>query len=321
MGTDAEGAAAPRAGPQAEPVAAAVPGVLAMLGVTPAGVTTLQDVGEGNSSWLVRTGGPDPVVLRRYHGRADAADVDYEHAVLRHLAERGWTVPAPLGPVVRSGGRLWCLTRHVPGGPRRPETSGDRAQRGRDLARLHVDLRPLTAALGQRPRWRPQHTGVTMHVDIDWAGCVEAFRVRDGRLAGWAEAAAAATRSRLDGLGASDLPVTLVHGDFAEWNVHYTAAGELAGVIDFGLAHVDSRPYELAIARTYRAPEAVDAYRDELVARRWPLTDLEERALPLLHHAFRVDMVAWLLDTGRRTGTYDLEMIERQLERTGTTPP
>jgi hypothetical protein len=40
------------------------------------------------------------------------------------------------------------------------------------------------------------------------------------------------------------------------WNVHYRR-GRLAGVIDFGLAHLDSRPWELAVARTYRAPEAI----------------------------------------------------------------
>jgi len=59
------------------------------------------------------------------------------------------------------------------------------------------------------------------------------------------------------------LPITLIHGDFAEWNVHYRH-GRLAGVIDFGLTHQDTRPYELAIARTYRAPETADAHRGEL---------------------------------------------------------
>ena len=79
-------------------------------------------------------------------------------------------------------------------------------------------------------------------------------------------------------MGADDLPVMVVHGDFAEWNVHYDG-DRLAGVIDFALTHVDSRPYELAIARAYRAPELVDAYRAELAACGWPLSELEESAL------------------------------------------
>jgi hypothetical protein len=102
--------------------------------------------------------------------------------------------------------------------------------------------------------------------------------------------------------------------------VHYDSAG-LAGVIDFGLTHVDSRPYELAIARTYRAPEAVEAYREELASSGWPLTDVEEAAIEPIHHAFRIDMVAWQLDHGGRVGVYDTAMIERQLLKTPTSPP
>jgi Ser/Thr protein kinase RdoA (MazF antagonist) len=111
-----------------------------------------------------------------------------------------------------------------------------------------------------------------------------------------------------------------VHGDFAEWNVHYER-GRLAGVIDFGLTHLDSRPYELAIARTYRAPEAIDAYRAELARLGWPLSELEEAAIVPLYRSFRVGMTAWVMEDGRRTGDYDLGMIERQLGRTGTPPP
>jgi hypothetical protein len=73
--------------------------------------------------------------------------------------------------------------------------------------------------------------------------------------------------------------------------VHYRY-GRLAGVIDFGLTHQDSRPYELAIARTYRALETADAYRGELVRSGWPLSVLEEAAIRPLYHAFRLDTAA-----------------------------
>jgi homoserine kinase type II len=124
----------------------------------------------------------------------------------------------------------------------------------------------------------------------------------------------------LAALGADELPVMVMHGDFAEWNVHYDCDGP-AGVIDFGLTHVDSRPFELAIARGYRAPEMVDAYRAELAAGGWPLSDLEEAALTPVYHAFRVGMAAAEMEDGLRTGHYDLAMIERQLSRTATTAP
>jgi hypothetical protein len=102
--------------------------------------------------------------------------------------------------------------------------------------------------------------------------------------------------------------------------VHYER-GKLAGVIDFGLTHLDSRPYELAIARTYRSPRVIDAYRAGLAAGGWPLSDLEEAAIVPVYHAFRVDMAAWLMETGRVSGRYNLAAIERHLARTGTAAP
>jgi homoserine kinase type II len=200
------------------------------------------------------------------------------------------------------------------------KSSGQRRRRGRDLARLHIALRGLGERIGQRPGWQPQHAGVTVHTEIDWAACVRGLTEASPRLGSWAAAAAAQASDVLAAIGASELPVTVVHGDFAEWNVHY-AEDHLAGIIDFGLTHLDSRPYELAIARTYRSPETTDAYRAELAAGGWPFSELEDAAIEPINRAFRVDMAAWQMDHGRRTGDFDLAMIERQLSRTGTAPP
>jgi homoserine kinase type II len=154
----------------------------------------------------------------------------------------------------------------------------------------------------------------------NWEERVRGLAAVSPRLAGWAQAAAARVRDSLAVIGADGLPVTVVHGDFAEWNVHYSR-GRLAGVIDFGLTHVDTRPYELAIARTYRAPEAAEAYRAELAARGWPLSEREEAAVDPVYRAFRVGMAAAEMEDGRLTGRYDLAMIERKLSRTGTAAP
>lgn len=43
-------------------------------------------------------------------------------------------------------------------------------------------------------------------------------------------------------------------------------------------------------------------------------------AIEPVYRAFRVHMAAWQLERGRRTGQYDLAMIERQLAMTGTAP-
>jgi Ser/Thr protein kinase RdoA (MazF antagonist) len=294
--------------------------VLDALGLRPRPVTALKDEPGQNASWLARTSGGRRVVLRRYHAGATPEDLSYEHAVLRYLTGAGWVVPEPLSELVPCAGLWYALTRFVPGGAVARESRPQRARRGRDLARLDLALRHLGAMIGQRPGWRPQHQDVSVHEDIDWRGGADALLAQSPRLGAWACAAAERTRGALAAVGAAELPVTVVHGDFAEWNVHYSR-GRLAGVVDFGLTHLDSRPYELAIARTYRAPEAAGAYRAELAARGWPLSELEESAIEPVYQAFRVDMAVWEIEQGRWTGRFDLAVIERQLARTGTSPP
>jgi Ser/Thr protein kinase RdoA (MazF antagonist) len=301
-------------------VTGAVAGVLDALGVRPDRVTLLKDVSSGNGNWLVETDGGQPSVLRRYPPGAGPEDLAYEHAVLEHLATAGWVVPHPVGEPVHHDGRWYCLTRYVPGQPAAPESPAQRRRRGRDMARLDLALRGLDERIGQRPGWQPQHTVIAANSGIDWWACVRQLTAVSPWHGAWAQAAAEQTRAALAAVGAGELPITVIHGDFAEWNVHYEN-GRLGGVIDFGLAHQDSRPYELAIARTYRAPEAADAYRAELAASGWPLSGLEEAAIIPVYQAFRVDMAAWELDHGRDTGCYDLAAIERQLARTGTAPP
>jgi Ser/Thr protein kinase RdoA (MazF antagonist) len=294
--------------------------VLHLLGVRPGRVVALKDVLRGNGNWLVETADGRRLVLRGYHPQTTQPDLAYEHAVLGYLARAGWVVPAAVGEPVCWQGRWYCLTRYVPGQAVRPEDPGQRARRGRDLARLHLALRGAAELLGQRPGWRAQHSAVIVSSGHPWEERVTGLASVSPRLAWWARAAAAQAHGSLAALGADDLPVMVVHGDFAEWNVHYD--GELlAGVIDFGLTHVDSRAFELAIARAYRAPELVDAYRAELAACGWPLSELEEAALTPVYHAFRVGMAAAEMEDGLITGDYDLAMIERQLTRTATAAP
>jgi Ser/Thr protein kinase RdoA (MazF antagonist) len=292
------------------------PRVLEMVGARAADVVVLKDIPEQNASWLIGTG----LVLRRYHHGATPADLAYEHTVLRYLADAGWVVPVPVGGLVEDAGLWYCLTRHVPGRAVSGESPAQQARRGRDLARLHVALRGLGERIGQRPGWRAQHDGVSVHTAVDWQACVHGLTAASPRLGRWASAAAEDVRAALAAVGADRLPLMVVHGDFAEWNVHYRRR-HLAGVIDFGLTHLDSRPYELAVARTWRAPDAVGAYQRELARSGWPLTALEEAAINPVYRAFRLDMTAWLLDQGLRARKFDLPVIERQLARTGTTPP
>jgi Ser/Thr protein kinase RdoA (MazF antagonist) len=294
--------------------------VLELLGVPSARVTVLRDVLGGNGNWLIDRPGQPPVVLRRYHDGSAREDLLYEHAVLHHLAGAGWVVPEPAGELAEHQGRWYCLTRYVPGTAVSGESPAQQRRRGADLARLHLALRPLGDQLGQRPGWQPQHRGPVMPDAPDWAACARGLAEASPRLGAWAQAAAAGVAASLAAIGAADLPVVVVHGDFAEWNVHYQR-GRLAGVVDFALTHLDSRPYELAIARTYRAPHALAAYRAALSQAGWPLSDLEEAAIGPVYRAFRIAMLAWEVGDGLRAGRLDLAAAERQLSRTGTPPP
>jgi Ser/Thr protein kinase RdoA (MazF antagonist) len=293
---------------------------LNLLGVRPRQIVALSDVPLGNANWLVETADGQRFVLRRYHPQTTREDLSYEHAVLGYLAGIGWVVPVALGEPACWQGWWYCLTRYVPGEAVRAEDAGQRLRRGRDLARLHLALRGFAERIGQRPGWRAQHSAVIVYAGDQWEECVRGLASVSPRLASWAQAAAAQALESLTALGADDLPVMVVHGDFAEWNVHYDRE-RLAGVIDFALTHVDTRPYELAIARTYRAPEMIDAYRAELAACGWPLSELEEAAIGPVYRAFRVGMAAAEMEDGRIAGHYDLAMIERQLARTATAAP
>jgi Ser/Thr protein kinase RdoA (MazF antagonist) len=294
--------------------------VLDQLGLAYRSVAALSDVPSGNGNWLVETASAEPVVLRRYRASATVAELAYEHDVLHHLDAAGWTVPAPASDLVQHDGAWYCLTRYVPGTAVRPENAWQRLRRGRDLARLHLALRGLAERIGQRPGYHPQHSGVTTRTGFDWEADVRALEHANPRLAAWAHAATGQVHDDLNAVGAGGLPLTVIHGDFAEWNVHYQDK-LLSGVIDFDLTHLDSRPYELAIARTYRAPEAADGYRAELARRGWPLSDLEEAAIGPVYRAFRLGMAACEIQDGRETGNYAVPMIERQLSMTGAPRP
>lgn len=185
-------------------------------------------------------------------------------------------------------------------------------------------MREIGRVIGQRPGWRPLHEGTTVHLDgVDWQAGLEVLAVQRPSLAAWAEAAVGSTAAELAATGADELPLTVVHGDFAPWNVHY-AGPALAGVVDFGLVHVDSRPYELAMARSYRAPVMLEGYREELERQGWPLSELEEAAIEPVYRAFRMLAVSWELQRGLRAGNFDNEQVahvERQLAATGAPRP
>ncbi|GAA1678384.1 phosphotransferase [Kribbella yunnanensis] len=266
------------------------------------------DSSPGNGNWHVWTSAGDHHILRRHHVLHTGDSLAYETKVLDHLTDRGWCVPQRIAGPIQYDGRLWSVTRFVPGGPHSAETADQRTERGSVLARLHDELRGLD--LGTRP---------TFYEACDLGGM--------GSFQGWDAGLAAMQSVRPDLADRSEelmdrakrlvvehklreLPKTIVHGDFAEWNLHFTADGKLGGVIDFDLCHPDSRAWEFTIARVYRSPELVTGYQRTSAL---PLSDSELAAFGPLQVVLRALSVMAALWDGRQRGSFDEVYLERQL--------
>lgn len=136
----------------------------------------------------------------------------------------------------------------------------------------------------------------------DWEPGLAGLRDVRPDLADWSVAAMEKAKETIAEHNVLQLPQGVVHGDFAEWNVHFTEDGEPAGVIDFDLTHQDSRVWEFTIARVYRSPELLDGYQQEATRLGILLTDEELAAIQPLQGIFRVHMVVAELWAGVQTG-------------------
>ena len=259
-----------------------------------------------NGNWHLWTKDGEHHILRRYHVLRTAEDLTYETRVLDHLTARGWCVPTRIAGPIQYAGRLWAVTRFVPGQPHQAETAAQQAERGKVLARLHADLRDLD--LGARP-------GFFQAADLDamgefqgWDPGVDLLREQRPDLADRAVQAMGGAKELVQEYDLLGLPQTIVHGDFASWNLHFDDEGRLAGVIDFDLCHLDSRVWELVIARMQ--PDMLAGYQRAAVE---PLADDELAAIEPLRVVFRVLMVMAELWNGRQAGRFDEVMVDRQL--------
>ncbi|TDW75198.1 phosphotransferase enzyme family protein [Kribbella pratensis] len=243
------------------------------------------DDSAGNGNWHLWTRDGEHHVLRRYHVLRSELDLAYETKVLDHLTGRGWCVPAKIAGPIRYDDRLWAVTQFVPGQPHKEETAAQQAERGELLARLHADLRDLE--LGSRP-------GFFQAADLDVMGEFQSWE---------------------RGVDLLRLPQTIVHGDFASWNVHFDDDGRLAGVIDFDLAHPDSPAWEFVIARLDLAPGLLTGYQR---ATTHPLNESELAAIEPLQAVLQVLMVMAGLWNGQHGGRFDEAMITRHLDKFGS---
>ncbi len=301
--------------------------VLARFDVNDASIRDIR-TGRVNKHWRIGTASEE-YVLRRYNAHRTHAAIAYEHDVLRYLAGKNWPVAAPLAAgsktIVEADGRLYALFRLLPGRPS-PYVS-DRYSRlkGRLLARLHEDL------AGWEPPGQRETFGRVWELDV-YVGAQSRYSSLNELLMAFGKeytAHARAIRSQkyamlreLSTLGYGELPLVATHFDFHHDNLLWSR-GELTGLLDFDLAHLDARVTDVAqsLALGCLAPPAYNAI-SPAAARAFlsgymehsALSDVELQLIVPLVRAAILLMVTWRLCQWANGGDKNtLPSIQRSL--------
>lgn len=206
------------------------------------------------------------VVLCRYASDRSRGDVAYELRLLEYLDGRGWPVPVPLSPLVEASGALWCLFTYIRGRAPRPRSSAgvldEQRRRGRLLARLHSEMAAL-GSMGQREGWRRADEGLWDRTGRPPANDIlrqyEHLHPEPGLIL---RAYADKASERLAHLLPEAPEPTVIHGDFAPWNMRYER-GSLLGIIDFDSAHLDLRVADFALSWRGQYAHLLEGYEEE----------------------------------------------------------
>jgi homoserine kinase type II len=197
--------------------------------------------GRNNEHWYV---GAD-LVLRRYGRFPSDAAIDYEHAILGQLRERGWPVAVPIPSdaghmVVVDDGRGYSLFPRLVGRRGIPERPRQPRELGRLLGRLHRDLAAVPVA--GPPDTFPRI--LEMPADPAWQ---HLDALDDPALNRLIRRKLAEVRTAAGSIASGRLGAQLVHGDWHDGNILYQG-GTVSGILDFDFAHPDLPLVDLAIA-------------------------------------------------------------------------
>lgn len=204
--------------------------------------------GTRNQALVLETSSGKWYARHRHTAYSDAARIRFDHAVARHLAERGTPVAVPRDTVGGNGwwqenDAVWEVFPYVSGRLMREGNARDVAALGRALARWHVagrDFPMRLDKLGMRGETDPEglleRAGQLAGVS---AGCTEAV----APYRAWVERAAA----RLPDSRFGALPACIVHGDVQPGNI-LLDKGEVAAFIDLDWCAWRPRIYDLAFA-------------------------------------------------------------------------
>ena len=211
--------------------------------------------GRHNQNWLVEFRGSHLVV----RGSSDEPfpHIAYELEVLTRLDREGWPVPAPVEEPVEVDGRTWGLLKFLPGTCRTTNRPSDRRARGRLLAELHEATTPLVG-MGQRKGF-----GLADEVvgDPELIGLVQEYekhKPSEGHVLRWHMDQA---RVCFDRLNLADAETTVLHSDFAPWNLLYEGKN-LTGILDFDSTHLNYRVADFANSWRGYQDEVIHGYEE-----------------------------------------------------------
>ncbi|MFZ0142266.1 MAG: phosphotransferase [Aeromicrobium sp.] len=227
--------------------------------------------------------------LRRSYRSKTREELRFQLDHLRTLHRRGLPVPLPVLTTdgddhVELGGRLWVLTRAIPGSPYEEQSRAHMRAFGHTVGRYHQLVSDLPAGTGEPAllgELRQRASDVAADPDVS------------GR--------AAHVVGELEAL-VPDLPRVVVHGGARRGSLLFEGS-EVVGVLDFDSAHPDVRVLDVAVAvhdvgKVYtqkgaddhkvaldlsRVARLLEAYSD--ISK---LTSAEQAALPLLLEAKRL---------------------------------
>ena len=184
-------------------------------------------------------------------------DIAYELEVVAHLDAEGWPVPAAVEKPIEVDGRTWCLSKFRPGTCRTTNQPEDRRERGHLLAKLHEATAPL-GIMGQRGGF-----GLADQVigDPELPGLIreyEKLRPHEGHVVRWHVDQA---REAFDRLDLDSAETTVLHSDFAPWNLLYEGES-LTGILDFDATHLNYRVADFANAWRGNQDEVIEGYEE-----------------------------------------------------------
>lgn len=228
--------------------------------------TSARDLrGTVNTSFFVDTlkdGRRSRYFLRRYKPTIQRDEIRFEHALIRHLTDRGQCPVARVHPtregstVVERGGAFYALFDYLPGEDRytwvRPRCSAAELRAaGRLLAQFHSDVATF------RPpghREEPRILRLLTIITREWERACR--RPGSDAYLRYALDHADELRRRLAAVSsalrrsAAGLPTVINHSDYHPGNLKFEGA-RISGLVDFDWAKVDLRAFDVALAIWY----------------------------------------------------------------------